>query len=321
MDTRNLDEDLLSSLIYLTQCIIIVYDIQKEATYQSALKIYKTISSIFENKVYLTVFLLGNKQDLENFVIDNDFQSEVNKGITMHNLTISTVKKYNISKVKSLLYTICTTQKTPKNQVLPAPDNISEDELNNFIIVLLGDSTVGKTSFFHRFFDGDFNANYASTIGMVDKTKVIQINHRCFKFQLWDTAGQERFRAIPSKYYDRANGIILLYDITKEETFLNIESWMRNINEKSSEFVKIFLVGNKADLSSGRVVSSERGKKFAQSKGISFCEVSCKWDLNISDVMYDMVYQIYQSNKYNDDVESPSICISQKKKKIRQCCG
>ena len=182
-----------------------------------------------------------------------------------------------------------------KRIMAPALDKGIEG-YNVFKIILLGDTTVGKTAFFYRFLLNEFTNTFTSTIGINDSSKYIKIYDNTYKIQLWDTAGQERFKSIPKKYYEKADGIILLYDITKEESFNNTVKWIKDIYSAASESLVLYLVGNKADLNEQRKVKYEHGLKLAQDKNMKFVEVSCKWDLNVSDVIYSIVFDMYKIN-------------------------
>ena len=126
-------------------------------------------------------------------------------------------------------------------------------------IILLGDSSVGKTCIFKKITTGEFNEKNISTIGMDKRSLNLEINinkegkpeekHKC-EIQLWDTAGQERFRSITSKYYSDSQGILFIYDITKRDTFNNLDEWIRNVKDSLGNDNKyiIFLIGNKLDL-------------------------------------------------------------------------
>uniref|UniRef100_A0A3Q3KKN7 small monomeric GTPase n=1 Tax=Monopterus albus TaxID=43700 RepID=A0A3Q3KKN7_MONAL len=100
-----------------------------------------------------------------------------------------------------------------------------------FKLLLIGDSGVGKTCLIIRFAEDNFNSTYISTIGIDFKVKTIEVDGKKVKLQVWDTAGQERFKTITTAYYRGAMGIILVYDITDEKSFQNIQNWMKSIKE------------------------------------------------------------------------------------------
>ncbi|XP_044065196.1 ras-related protein Rab-13 isoform X3 [Siniperca chuatsi] len=130
-----------------------------------------------------------------------------------------------------------------------------------FKLLLIGDSGVGKTCLIIRLAEDNFNSTYISTIGIDFKVKTIEVDGKKVKLQVWDTAGQERFKTITTAYYRGAMGIILVYDITDEKSFENIQNWMKSIKENASAGVSRMLLGNKCDIEAKRKVSKETGEK------------------------------------------------------------
>merc|ERR1712199_129095 len=126
-----------------------------------------------------------------------------------------------------------------------------------FKLLLIGDSGVGKSCLLLRFADDTYQESHISTIGVDFKIRTIQLEGKTIKLQIWDTAGQERFRTITSSYYRGAHGIIVVYDITDEESFNNVKTWLEEILRYACEGVNKLMVGNKCDLASKRVVSTE----------------------------------------------------------------
>ncbi len=149
-------------------------------------------------------------------------------------------------------------------------------------LLLLGDTGVGKTSFIHRFSDNDFQVNMLSTAGVDYTNKMVTIDgNKSAKLQVWDTAGQERFHVITHSYYRAAHGIILIYDVTNEDSFDNVNYWMINIQKHASTSTKVILVGNKVDMVSERKIPYAIGKKLADLYSTPFFEISCKDGTNV----------------------------------------
>ncbi|KAJ8503750.1 hypothetical protein OPV22_004636 [Ensete ventricosum] len=129
-----------------------------------------------------------------------------------------------------------------------------------FKIVLIGDSGVGKSNILSRFTRNEFCLDSKSTIGVEFATKTLQIEGKTIKAQIWDTAGQERYRAITSAYYRGAVGALLVYDITKKQTFDNVRRWLRELRDHADSNIVIMMVGNKSDLHHLRAVSEDDGQ-------------------------------------------------------------
>ena len=117
-----------------------------------------------------------------------------------------------------------------------------------FKIIVIGDSGVGKSCFLLQFTDGDFKDEHNVTIGVEFGAKIIDIKGKSVKLQIWDTAGQESFRAITRTFYRNAEGVVLMYDITRSESFQNLKDWLGEIRANADPDVVIYLVGNRHDL-------------------------------------------------------------------------
>uniref|UniRef100_A0A0D9ZL79 GST N-terminal domain-containing protein n=1 Tax=Oryza glumipatula TaxID=40148 RepID=A0A0D9ZL79_9ORYZ len=152
-----------------------------------------------------------------------------------------------------------------------------------FKLLLIGDSSVGKSCFLLRFADDSYVDSYISTIGVDFKIRTIEMDGKTIKLQIWDTAGQERFRTITSSYYRGAHGIIIVYDITDMESFNNVKEWMSEIDKYANDSVCKLLVGNKCDLAESRVVETAAAQAYADEIGIPFLETSAKDSINVEE--------------------------------------
>ncbi|KAK3008941.1 hypothetical protein RJ639_014024 [Escallonia herrerae] len=161
-----------------------------------------------------------------------------------------------------------------------------------FKLLLIGDSGVGKSCLLLRFADDSYLESYISTIGVDFKIRTVEQDGKTIKLQIWDTAGQERFRTITSSYYRGAHGIIVVYDVTDQESFNNVKQWLSEIDRYASEHVNKLLVGNKCDLKSQKVVSTETAKAFADEIGIPFLETSAKNATNVEEAFMAMAAEI-----------------------------
>ncbi|GJJ11893.1 Ras- protein Rab-11A [Clathrus columnatus] len=143
-----------------------------------------------------------------------------------------------------------------------------------FKVVLIGDSGVGKSNLLSRFTRNEFNIESKSTIGVEFATRSITVDGKTVKSQIWDTAGQERYRAITSAYYRGAVGALLVYDIAKHATYVDVTRWLKELRDHADANIVIMLVGNKSDLKHLRAVPTDEAKSFAAENGLSFIETS-----------------------------------------------
>ncbi|CAM0958697.1 unnamed protein product [Alopecurus aequalis] len=161
-----------------------------------------------------------------------------------------------------------------------------------FKLLLIGDSSVGKSCLLLRFADDAYVDTYISTIGVDFKIRTVELDGKSVKLQIWDTAGQERFRTITSSYYRGAHGIIIVYDVTDMESFNNVKQWLSEIDRYASDSVCKLLVGNKCDLVDSKVVDTEEAKAFAESLGMTFLETSAKESINVETAFLTMSSEI-----------------------------
>ena len=187
-------------------------------------------------------------------------------------------------------------------------------------ILLLGDSDVGKSCFLMRYADNVFVDNYITTIGLDYKLKYIQLDSgEIIKVQLWDTAGHDRYRTIAKNYYKGSHGILLLYDVTKTNSFENIREWIRDIREEVYEKAIIFLIGNKIDKKEDRKIQTEQGAKLAEEFNLPFFEASAKSGENVDEIfkaLYKKISEVYIELQK----EKGTKLSSNKKKKKKKCC-
>ena len=132
-----------------------------------------------------------------------------------------------------------------------------------FKVVLIGDSGTGKSNLLSRFTRNEFSLESKSTIGVEFATRSISVDGKTVKAQIWDTAGQERYRAITSAYYRGAVGALLVYDIAKHPTYVNVSRWLKELRDHADSNIVIMLVGNKSDLRHLRAVPTDEAKAFA----------------------------------------------------------
>lgn len=164
-----------------------------------------------------------------------------------------------------------------------------------FKLLIIGNSSVGKTSVLFRYADEQFTSQFVSTVGIDFKVKTIVKNGTRIKLQIWDTAGQERYRTITTAYYRGALGFLLMYDITNEESFNAVQDWSTQIRTYGWENAQVILVGNKHDMEHERVVIPNRGQELANQLGFEFYEVSAKSGNNVPAVFDRLVDMICEN--------------------------
>ncbi|XP_067829130.1 RAB3D, member RAS oncogene family, a [Heptranchias perlo] len=158
-----------------------------------------------------------------------------------------------------------------------------------FKLLIIGNSSVGKTSFLFRYADDSFTSAFVSTVGIDFKVKTVYRNEKRVKLQIWDTAGQERYRTITTAYYRGAMGFLLMYDITNQDSFNAVHDWATQIKTYSWDNAQVILVANKSDLEDDRVVPSEEGRRLADELGFEFFEASAKENVNVKQVFERLV--------------------------------
>ncbi|KAK9713594.1 hypothetical protein RND81_06G038000, partial [Saponaria officinalis] len=160
-------------------------------------------------------------------------------------------------------------------------------------VVVIGDSGVGKSQLLSRFANNEFSFDSKSTIGVEFQTRTLDIRSKVVKAQIWDTAGQERYRAVTSAYYRGALGAVVVYDITKRQTFDHVARWVDEIRSHVDSSTVIMLIGNKADLADKRAVPIEDAVEFAQDQGLFFSEASALSGNNVDIAFFRLLEEIY----------------------------
>jgi len=153
-----------------------------------------------------------------------------------------------------------------------------------FKLVLLGESAVGKSSLVLRFVKGQFHEFQESTIGAAFLTQTVCLDDTTVKFEIWDTAGQERYHSLAPMYYRGAQAAIVVYDITNADTFERAKNWVKELQRQASPNIVIALAGNKADLTTNRIVEYDEASAYSEENGLLFMETSAKTALNVNDI-------------------------------------
>lgn len=198
----------------------------------------------------------------------------------------------------------------------------SKEEEELLKILIIGESAVGKSCLLLRYTDNRFTEAFMTTIGVDFKTKFLQIDGDEVKLQIWDTAGQEKFRAITKAYYRGAHGILVVFDISRRDTFIQTKGWIDSIKESSTETIDAILVGNKSDLD--RKVTTEEAVQYAKQYGMKYFETSAKEDTNINEAFEYIATLAYRrlksnsNNSANQVIDKPIVINKQREKK--GCC-
>ena len=171
-------------------------------------------------------------------------------------------------------------------------------------MIIIGDTCVGKSNILSRYIRQEFTQDTKSTVGVELGIKFLKVKNVNAKIQIWDTAGQERYRAITSSYFKGSDGCFIVYDITNEISFDNIEKWYELIQNETGKDIPVIIIGNKCDLENERKVPIEKGKEKAKNLNCPFFETSALQGINIDKAFEDLANYIYDKtggNKNDDD--------------------
>ena len=170
---------------------------------------------------------------------------------------------------------------------------MSEIDFNYLLkYIIIGDSAVGKSNILTQYVYEKFSEEFQSTLGVEFAAKNAVIDNKIYRIQIWDTAGAENFRSITRAYYKNTVCAFIVYDITKRETFENVQVWLDDIKNQCPQTVLLVLVGNKLDLENERQISYEEGESFAQKNNMYFFETSAKTGVNIENLFLKSVETI-----------------------------
>ncbi|XP_009876295.1 PREDICTED: ras and EF-hand domain-containing protein, partial [Apaloderma vittatum] len=246
----------------------------------------------------------------------------------------STVLDWKPSRSVSRSSSVASTRKyisalTPQSDATECAPKYPSSE-KAYKIVLAGDAAVGKSSFLMRLCKNEFRGNTSATLGVDFQMKRLIVDGEPTVLQLWDTAGQERFRSIAKSYFRRADGVLLLYDVTCEKSFLNVREWVDMIEDATHENIPIMMVGNKADLRQAvteqgqKCVPINYGEKLAMTYNALFCETSAKDGSNIVEAVLHLAREVRKRSDNQDDTRSVTSLAGTPVKKstlMKNCCN
>uniref|UniRef100_A0A671S8N1 Ras and EF-hand domain-containing protein homolog n=1 Tax=Sinocyclocheilus anshuiensis TaxID=1608454 RepID=A0A671S8N1_9TELE len=186
-----------------------------------------------------------------------------------------------------------------------------------FKIVLVGNSSVGKTSLLRRFCDNCFHSGTCATVGIDYSVKTLTVDNSQVALQMWDTAGQERYRSITKQFFRKADGVVVVYDVTNEQTFTAVRHWLASVQEGAGEDIPIMLLGNKTDLDGQREVPLGVAEKLAKDFQLIFYECSAFSSHNVTESMIHMA-RVLKDQEDREKEKTVSLLDSHAKKK--SCC-
>ena len=331
-------------LLYNSEIILLIVDITNTNSFH-VIKEYldfilkKENDDIFDSNYQNNeIIVLANKTDLDS---DREVGSyELNQLTDDHpKIKLLEISLKDLDNFDELLYQMNTILKQDNFKIhniieikepIQIPKNTNNNLLNvNSVITIffLGSSGVGKTSFINRFFSNLYSSSTLSTLGIDVEKSLLKINGNLYRLEVWDTAGQERLRSIPKKYYVKGDAFLLMFDVTDEKSFSDLNQWIKDLSSarnRDNDFsttcdTVIYLIGNKIDDFDNRKILSKDAEKFSSENNIYYIEVSCKDGINIYEVMINI---IIDASKKLDYIRK-SIFLTkknQKKNDNKNCC-
>jgi Ras-related protein Rab-6A len=210
------------------------------------------------------------------------------------------------------------------------PEDYPQYDLS-FKLIFIGDSSVGKSCLTAKAVKNNFEEYYQATVGFEFLTFNMKVNDKVIKLQIWDTCGQEIYKSLISNFYRNSSLAVLVYAIDNKESFNHVENWLNDLKSQANPDVRIFLVGNKADLEEDRKIQKEEGEKYKEDQHLDlFMETSAKTGHNARNVLVEaakILYKDYlkfdENNKKDDPKNNAGggkkLIVKEKKEK-KGCC-
>ena len=199
------------------------------------------------------------------------------------------------------------------------------NDYTNFKVIIIGDSGVGKSSILKRAVKNTFDDNYQATIGFEFLLMHFIVNDFKIKLQIWDTCGQEMYRSLVQGFYRNTSLAVLVYDISRKETYEGLDIWIKDIRARLDPQVPIFIAGNKYDLENDRKISSKDAQEFSKNRRTKyFTECSAKTGYNVENIFYEVAKYLYNiREELGKDKNSNKLKIGENNeqfKKKKKCC-
>ena len=322
----------LDTLLFQTECIIIMFDNSSKNTFDNLPELVSTIKMTLKNKI-VPIFLLQNKNDLninESELDLEEFNSSLEKLMNDNqNIIYKKISLINNGDFINLVLEI--------DRNIYQDDNSNNDIANsiklkytfnpnlyncqqNITILLLGYSSTGKTTFLNKLMEKDNDdtstKDYQEILG--------DINNEIFKIRIYDTPRQIAFGNLPNSLYKNSHGFLLFFDVTNKESFNSLDNWIKNIKEQSKNYNEnnnsIILIANKIDESDNRIIPKSNAKNYAEKNNLKYFECSSNNGLNVLEIFNEIIsmsYYIYkqigednesikvnENNKENKDIEA-----------------
>ncbi|XP_071289143.1 EF-hand calcium-binding domain-containing protein 4B [Agelaius tricolor] len=223
----------------------------------------------------------------------------------------------NKSREQSMEHSSSSSREQPVGkETLSNEERINSVPERLFKIVFVGNSSVGKTSFLRRFCEDRFFPGTAATVGVDYNVRTVTVDHSQVALQLWDTAGQERYRSITKQFFRKADGVIVMYDITAKDTFTAVKQWLISIEEATGENVPVLLLGNKTDNEKEREVPMGMGDHLAKDYNLIFYECSAYSGYNVEKSVLHLARIL---KEHEDKVKEKTIVLQSDTNK-KSCC-
>ena len=198
-----------------------------------------------------------------------------------------------------------------------------KNPLMKISIILVGDTNVGKTSIFKRYYNKEFKESKNATIGVEFQSKEFKYNGKKYSIQIFDTAGQERFRSLTESYFHLGDGAFVVFDLTNKNSLISISQWMKDIKEKKPD-IKILVLGNKDDLKNKQISEEEINETLEEYNISKYIRVSAKNGTNIEKAFEEMINLFENDNNEKGNIENGKekvLKLNNSTKKKSGCCS